>query len=359
MRRATARVSAGAIERNARRMKQAAGGADLCAVVKADGYGHGIATALRAARAGGARMLAVASAGEAAAVRAAGDTGPLLILGALAGSGEIREALAADAEVACWDPDFARMLPDNARVHVKLDTGLGRLGTRDPRLATEIAEGLARRGALAGLWTHFATADEPGDEFFGEQLMRFKDWVTPLREQHPTATVHAANSAATLRDSASHFDMVRSGVALYGLDPFGTDPATQQLEPALTLTSYVAALKLAQPGDSTGYGRRFVATEPTMVATVPIGYGDGVRRGLSDNCEVLIGGRRRALLGTVSMDNITVQGDGCALGDEVVLLGAQGTERVLAEEWARRLQTINYEVTCGISARVQREPDAA
>ena len=150
--------------------------------------------------------------------------------------------------------------------------------------------------------------------------------------------------------------MVRCGVAVYGMDPFGEDPSAQGLSPALSLSSYVAAVKEAAAGDSTGYGRRFVASEPTLVATVPIGYGDGVRRGLSSRAQVLARGRRRALLGNVSMDNITIDGQGLEVGDEVVLLGAQGDERVLAEEWAQLLDTINYEVTCGITARVPREP---
>jgi alanine racemase len=348
-------VDLGAIELNVARLRDAAGGATMCAVVKADGYGHGAADCGVAARKGGADVLAVATVSEAEHLRDSGDKGRILILGALHGADEVTQALAAKAEVSVWDERFAALLPDDARAHVKLDTGMGRLGTRDPRAATAVAESLAARGALAGLWTHFATADARGDEFFGEQLRRFTDWATPLKEQHPDVVMHAANSAATLRDPASHFDMVRCGVGIYGLDPFGDDPFAEQLEPALSLTSYVAAVKTAEPGDSVGYGRTFIAKEPTTVATIPIGYGDGVRRLLSNNCEVLIGGERRELIGNVSMDNITVRADGVQFGDEVVLIGAQGDERVLAEEWARRLQTINYEVTCGLSSRVARE----
>ena len=169
---------------------------------------------------------------------------------------------------------------------------------------------------------------------------------------------HAANSAATLRDPASHFDLVRCGVGIYGLDPFQSDPADEGLEPALSLESWVAAVKRFEPGDSAGYGRRWIAAEPTWVATVPIGYGDGWRRALSDNCDVLVSGRRYPLVGTVSMDNVTVElgaETDVEVGDPVVLIGEQDGERILCEEVARRLDTINYEVTCGLTQRVRRE----
>jgi alanine racemase len=240
-------------------------------------------------------------------------------------------------------------------VHVKLDTGMGRLGTRDPELATRLAERAGDR--LAGLMTHFATADDLDDTFMDEQLARFRAWVDPLRGRFPGAVVHAANSAATLRDRATHFDMVRPGVAIYGMDPYGEDPFARELEPALTLLTKVLAVNDVAPGESAGYGRRFVAREPTRLATLPIGYGDGWRRALTNNADVLIGGRRHPLVGTVSMDNITVDVglDGAvSIGDEAVLIGAQGPERILAEEVARRLDTINYEVSCALTPRVVR-----
>jgi alanine racemase len=205
--------------------------------------------------------------------------------------------------------------------------------------------------------THFATADEVGDAFLGEQLAVFVPFVEEVKRTHPDAIVHAANSAATLRDPASHFELVRCGVAIYGLDPFQRDPADHGLEPALELHSYVAAVKPAAPGQSAGYGRTWTAGEPTQVATLPIGYGDGVRRALSNNADVLLGGRRHPLAGTVSMDNVTVDvgpQTGVAVYDEAVLIGAQGGESVRAEEWAQRLGTINYEITCGLTQRVPR-----
>jgi alanine racemase len=362
--RARARVNVAAIERNVARLCREAESSALCAVVKADGYGHGMLPAARAALAGGASWLGVASADEAAELRAGGlaEPLPILILGAVSDE-ELPIALAAGADISVWTPELITALAADGRsirVHVKLDTGLGRLGTRDEEQATELARAVAAAPTLelVGAWTHFATADERGDAFLAEQLARFRAWAEPLRAAHPGLILHAANSAAMLRDRASHLDMVRPGVAIYGLDPFGEDPAAQDLEPALELHSYVAAVKPVVPGESAGYGRRFVATLETLLATVPIGYGDGYPRGLSNNAESLLHGRRIPLVGTVSMDNTTFDvgaaGLGPQVGDDVVLIGAQGGERITAEDLAVRLQTINYEVTCGISARVTR-----
>jgi alanine racemase len=269
---------------------------------------------------------------------------------------ELEVALAARADVVAWREGFVAALPAGTRVHVKLDSGMGRLGTRDPEEATRVARAAAERHELVGAMTHFATADDD-PAFVAEQLAVFTPWAEALRAEHPGLIVHAANSAATLREPASRFDLVRCGIAIYGLDPFQEDPAEHGLEPALTLLSYVAEAKTAAPGQSAGYGRRFVAEAPTCVGTVPIGYADGVRRALTNNADVLVQGRRVPLIGTVSMDNLTVDlGDGgaAAVGEEAVLIGRQGGERILAEEMARRLGTSNYEVTCGISARVPR-----
>jgi alanine racemase len=356
--RALARVNLAAIERNVARLRrELTGAAELCAVVKADGYGHGAAPAARAALAGGATWLAVAAAGEAAALRAAGIDARLLVMGALT-PGELDVALQADADVVVWREELLSAVADRGggRVHVKLDTGMGRLGTRDPAEATRVAEAAATTAGvqLAGAMSHFATADELGDAFLGEQLERFEAWALPLRERFPGLLLHAANSAAVLRDGATHFDLVRPGIAIYGLDPFQQDAAARELEPALELSSYVAEVKRCAAGQSAGYGRRFVAERDTVVATVPIGYGDGVRRALTNNADVLIDGRRLPLAGTVSMDNVTVDlgpdGAGVSRGDEVLLI-ALGLP---AEEMARRLQTINYEITCGLTQRVPR-----
>lgn len=357
--RALARVNVAAIERNAARLaRELTPGAALCAVVKADGYGHGAPQAARAALAGGATWLAVAAAREATTLRAAGVEARLLIMGALSPE-ELDAALAADADIVAWREELVAAVAarGGGRVHVKLDSGMGRLGTRDPDKATRVAQAAAETAGveLVGAMTHFATADELGDTFMDEQLERFRAWALPLRERHPGLVLHAANSAGLLRDAATHFDLARAGVALYGLDPFQEDAAAHQLEPALELSTYVAEIKPCAPGDSAGYGRRFVAERATTIATLPIGYGDGVRRALTNNAEVLVGGRRYPLVGTVSMDNVTLDlgpdGGGVERGDEAVLIGAG----LPAEAMAARLQTINYEITCGLTARVPRQ----
>ena len=365
--RALALVDVGAVERNCRALKERTGEqTELCAVVKANGYGHGAAACAAGALRGGATRLAVAAADEAAELRLYFPEVPLFVMGALTEE-ELGTTFEARADVALWREGFrelcSRLAAERgqpARVHLKLDSGMGRLGERDPEALIELARSCAADPHLevAGVWTHFATADEPDDEFLAEQLAVFRPVAEAVREIAPDCTVHAANSAATLREPDARFDMVRCGIAIYGLDPFQRDPAEHELEPALELHSYVADVKRFERGASAGYGRTWRAPEDTWVGVLPIGYGDGVRRGLSNNAEVLVGGRRHPLVGTVSMDNITID-----LGPETdiepgaaaVLIGPQGSDRILAEEVAARLETINYEVTCGISQRVPRE----
>jgi alanine racemase len=364
--RALARVDLGAIERNCAHLRSLLrDGAELCAVVKADGYGHGAVWCAKAALQGGAGWLAVATAEEAAELRRHGIAGKILVMGALTHE-EAREALEADADVVAWREPFVRALPERAvpgarppRVHVKLDTGMGRLGTADPEEARAVVRAAASddRLELAGVMSHFATADEEGDEHFPAQLERFTAFAREVKEAHPGVVAHAANSAGTFRDPAAHFDMVRCGIAVYGLDPFQRDPAERGLEPALELESYVAAVKPFAPGDSAGYGRSWRAERDTCVGVLPIGYGDGWRRGLSNRSEVLVRGRPRPVVGTISMDNLTVDlgpETDVEPGDRAVLIGAQGEERILCEEVASRLGTINYEVTCGLTPRVRR-----
>jgi alanine racemase len=365
--RAVARVNLAAIERNVARLRAAlTGGAILCAVVKADGYGHGAAQSARAALAGGARQLAVATAGEAVELRDAGIDAPVLVMGAIS-TEELPDALAAGAEIVAWsgrfvddvlgalDPEAGRPV----RAHVKLDSGMGRLGTREPAEALAVAEQVAAAGPaleLVGAMTHFATADDD-PEFVAEQLRRFESFVAELRHRYGQLIVHAANSAATLTVPASHFDLVRCGIAIYGCDPMQSDPDAHQLEPALELSSYVAAVKRAEVGDSVGYGRRFIAERETWIATLPIGYGDGIRRALTNNCDVLVGGRRYPLVGTVSMDNIALDlgaESAVEVGQPATIIGRDGGERQTAEELARRIGTINYEILCGVSRRVPR-----
>jgi len=368
MKRAVARIDRVAVERNCARLKgELRGGAELCAVVKADGYGHGADACAEAALAGGATRLAVATGAEAAQIGRRLPQVPLLTMGALTPE-DLDAALAAGSEVAVWRDGFRQLASARGRaqgrpvrVHVKHDSGMGRLGSADPKEVLALARACAEdpQLELAGIWTHFATADEPESGFFDVQLERFSAVAEAVKAEFPGVLAHAANSAAVFREPASHFDMARCGVAVYGLDPFQGDPAERGLEPALSLLSYVADVKRLAPGDSAGYGQTWRAARETWLGVLPLGYGDGVRRGLSNNAEVLIGGRRHPLVGTVSMDNVTVDlglDTEVEPGAEAVLIGRQGEEVVLAEELARRLGTINYEIACGISQRVPREP---
>jgi alanine racemase len=363
--RAQASVNVASIERNCMRLRSELGeDVALCAVVKADGYGHGAVQSARAALAGGASWLAVASAQEALELREAGlREVRVLVMGALAAD-ELEQALTADADVVVWRESCVEAVAaaGGGRVHVKFDSGMGRLGTRDPAEASRVAA-VARDSPgveLVGAMTHFATADDLEDGgFFEQQLAAFTGWAGALKADQPDLVLHAANSAALLRDAHAHFDMVRCGIAVYGMDPFGDDPAVRALEPALELNSYVAEVKACRAGESTGYGRRFVAERDTHLGVLPIGYGDGWRRGLSNNAEILVGGQRYPLVGTVSMDNITVdlgvdRGAELKRGERAILIGRQTSERITAEEVARRLDTINYEVTCALTSRVPR-----
>ncbi|MGD9570284.1 MAG: alanine racemase [Thermoleophilia bacterium] len=364
-RRAEARIDLGAVAHNTATLAEASGGARLMVVVKADGYGHGAVPVAEAALAAGADALGVATATEAETLRAAGIGAPLLVMGPLTGD-EWARAAATDADVTVWTPEgvAAAVAAGCRRAHLKLDTGMGRLGARPedvPALAHAAGEA-QETGALVvgGLMSHFATADETTGEnagFMREQLVRFRSLLADLRPLFPEAAAHIANSAATLRDPSTHLDMVRCGIALYGCSPFGGDPADHDLRPVMTLASHVASVKTLHSRESAGYGRRWRAARGTRVALVPVGYADGYARALSGRAEVLVGGRRVPVVGTVSMDQITVDlgPEGTErVGDEVVLIGAQGAERILAEDVAGWRETINYEVTCAVGPRVPR-----
>jgi alanine racemase len=368
MERAVARVDFEAVRANCARLKaELTGGAELCAVVKADGYGHGADASAGAALAGGATRLSVATAAEAEQIAHRYPHVPLLTMGALTPA-EVDVVLGVGSEVAAWRQGALRLLADRARaqgkparVHVKHDSGMGRLGNPDPAEVLAVARACEESPdlELVGVWTHLATADELGSTYFEQQLDRFDEVAAAVRAEFPSILVHAANSAAVFRDPRSHYDMARCGVAIYGLDPFQGDPAERGLVPALSLRSYVADVKRFPAGTSAGYGQRWAAPVDTLVGVVPLGYGDGLRRALSNNAEVLVRGRRRPLVGTVSMDNVTIDlgaDSEVEPGEEAVVIGAQGDDAILAEEVAARLDTINYEVTCGISARVPRRP---
>jgi alanine racemase len=335
VRRSRITIDLGALRRNATLLRDAAAPAELWAVVKADAYGHGAVAAARTALEGGASALCVATVREGADLREAFPSARILVLGPL-DDGEEPVARDARLEVALAAPPA----PEHLAVHLKVDTGMGRWGMTT-------AEALAvPREQVVGVMSHLATADEPDETFAREQIARFRD----VAEAFPGVTAHLANSAATLRFPEARFHAVRCGLALYGLSPFGDDPAAQGLEPVLSWRSYVAQVRTLDPGESTGYGRRFVAEEPTRVGIVPVGYADGFRRGLTGT-EVLVTGRRRRVVGTISMDSFAVELADDPAGAEVTLLG----DGVLAEEHARVLRTINYEITTGLN----RDPTRA
>jgi alanine racemase len=377
--RALAEIDLEAIRHNVRRLRRdLPAGAVHCAIVKANGYGHGAVPAARAALAAGSTWLGVAAVAEAEELRAAGLMAPILIFGPMTGA-ELEAAVAAGADVVVWSAPFlaaARRL--GARVHVKFDSGMGRLGVTEEE-AQVLCAGAAQDGLLIGLMSHFATADEADTTFFEEQLKRFTALSGELAALYPGLLCHTANSAATLRGPRTHFGMIRTGIAMYGLAPSNDDPFKDDLRPAMKLCSYVAGVRVVAPGGSVGYGRRFVADEPTRIGIVPIGYADGVSRLLTNRGDVLVAGRRCRITGTISMDQLTVRlpGDWGRPGDEVVFFGAAGdgvegrageawtgtaaprrdapdAPRILCEEVAQLLQTINYEVACDVAPRVVR-----
>jgi alanine racemase len=380
-----AEVDAGAIARNTARLRAAAGdGAEVCAVVKADGYGHGLVTAARAALAGGAGWLAVALVEEGEALRAAGVDAPVLVLSEPPPEAAVA-LVAARLTPTVYRPEFLAALEDAAAgdapvaVHVKLDTGMTRVGVA-PADRDALLAGLAASDRLdvEGLQTHLARADELDVPTTGEQLERFAAGLDAVRAAGlAPRLVHVANTAATLHHTPAWRDvlaagasdavpLVRTGIGLYGLDAGPqVAAAAHGLEPAFRLVSAVSHVRHVDAGTPVSYGHRWSAPAAGWLATVPIGYADGVPRRLTGRLDVLHGGRRRPVVGTVTMDQVLVWcgDDEPAHGDEVVLLGEQsgpdGAVRIGMEEWAERLGTITYEIATGISARVPRVPVAA
>jgi alanine racemase len=322
-------VNLGALRRNVRTLLHALNGAELWAVVKADGYGHGAADAAGAALGAGAAALCVATVPEALALRREFPVARILVMGP-AGNREVGQARDARLELAVSSGE----IPAGVRVHLKLDTGMGRWGLSElPVPPVEVV----------GLMSHLATADTdaPYTEW---QIERFRVATAPYSH----LTRHIANSAGALRYPSSRFDAARCGIALYGLSPFGTDPVEDGLEPVLGWTSHLAQTRLLRTGESTGYGRRYVAERDTWIGIVPVGYADGFRRDLTGT-QVRVAGEMRPVVGTVSMDAIAVELDReLPVGAPVVLIG----RGVLAEAHAHVAGTITYELL----ARINSDP---
>jgi alanine racemase len=327
MHRSELTIDLAAVRRNARTLLHALDGSALWAVVKADAYGHGASDVAGAALGAGAAALCVATVPEGLALRREFSTARIVVMGP-ASNLEVSQARDAFLELVVSSGE----IPGGMRVHLKLDTGMGRWG---------LSELPAPPVEVVGLMSHLATADT--DAAYAEwQIERFHSATLPYAH----LTRHVANSAAALRYPSARFDAARCGVALYGLSPFGTDPAEDGLEPVLTWTSHIAQTRLLRRGESTGYGRRFVATQDTWIGIVPVGYADGFRRDLTGTT-VRVAGEPRSVVGTVSMDAFAVELDrDLPIGSPVVLLG----RGVLVEEHARVAGTINYELVTGIDS---------
>jgi alanine racemase len=332
MHRSEITIDLGAVRRNARTLLRALDGAALWAVVKADGYGHGAVDVAAAAIGGGASALCVATVDEGLELRREIPTARILVLGPVLQSRAVAQARDARLELVVSSDE----IPEGVRCHVKLDTGMGRFGLSElPALGREVV----------GLMSHLATADTDA-RYAERQIERFRQATAGHRE----LTRHIANSAAALRYPSARFDAARCGLALYGLSPFGEDPSRDGLEPVLRWESHLAQVKLLAPGESTGYGRRFVAERETWIGLVPVGYGDGFRRQLT-GATVRVAGEPRTVIGTISMDSFAVELDReLPIGAPVVLLGGG----VLAEDHARIAGTITYELVTGINIDPRR-----
>ncbi len=363
---AWAEVDLDAITHNVGQLRIAAEPAEVWAVVKADGYGHGSVEVSRAALTAGAVGLCVALVSEGVVLRRAGIDAPILVLSEQPPE-SLADLVAHDLIATISTADgidrlAAAVVNSGAathRVHLKVDTGMHRVGARPeevPALVARIAA-LAPTLRLDGVFTHLAVADEPQNPYIDAQLEQFDAVLAELPNLDELA-VHAANSAATLSRPDARRTLVRPGIAVYGISPGAAlDEVAATLRPALSLKARVSFVKRLVAGDRLSYGLRHTMAAPANVATVPIGYADGVRRNLSGTgATVLIDGKRREIIGTITMDQVMVDcgDDPVAVGDEVVLLGRQGAEEIRAEEWASTLGTIGYEVVCGIGPRVPR-----
>src|SRR3954451_242081 len=332
MHRSELQIDLAALRRNVRTLTHALAGSELWAVVKANAYGHGVADVAGAALGAGATALCVATVSEALGLRRDFPMARIIVMGPTANHREIAQARDAALELVISTNE----IPDGVRVHLKLDTGMGRWG---------LSELSAPPFEVVGLMSHLATADT--DAAYTEwQIDRFR----AATADYTHLTRHIANSAAALRYPSARFDAARCGIALYGLSPFGTDPADEGLEPVLTWSSHLAQVKLLRAGHSTGYGRRFVAESDTWIGIVPVGYADGFRRSLTGT-EVRVAGVPRRVVGTVSMDAMAVELErDLPVGAPVVLLG----RGVRAEDHARVAGTISYELVTGINSDPSR-----
>jgi alanine racemase len=339
-------------------------GVELMAVVKADGYGHGDVPVARAAVDAGAKWLGVALVEEGIRLRDAGIEAPILVLSEFPPDAA-KEALHAALTPCVYSTEglesiagAAEALGATPEVHLKVDTGMHRVGI-DPAEAVDLARSVGRRGlVVGGVWTHLARAEELDETTTAVQLERFRGVLSELEASGVRPRYrHAANSAALIGWPDSRFDLVRVGVAMYGISPGPQLDGRVDLHPVMSLRSAVSHVRPLGEGEAVSYGHRYRLERASTIATVPVGYADGYFRALSAMGRVLIRGRRYPVAGTVTMDQILVDcgDDPVERGDQVVLFGRQGDEEIRAEEVAAWAGTIGYEVVCAISARVPRE----
>ena len=358
----TAIVDLDAVRHNVRVLKP--DGVELMAVVKANAYGHGDVPVARAAVDAGAGWLGVALVEEGLGLREAGLRAPILLLSELPAEAA-GDAVAAGLTPTVYSEEVAAAVMAAAdrtgrprRVHVKVDTGMHRVGIA-PEEAVGFARRLQGRGAeIEGVWTHFARSEEVDDPTTVEQLKRFREVLDALEGAGIRPRYrHAANSGATIAWPESHLDLVRVGVAMYGISPGPQLDGRADLRPAMSLRSRVTHVRRLPAGEAVSYGHRYRLDRDAWIATVPIGYADGYLRALSNVGRVLIGGARRPVAGTVTMDHILVDcgDDTVAVDDEVVLIGRQGGQEIRAEEVAGWAGTIGYEIVCAVGPRVPRE----
>ena len=355
-------IDLSAIRSNVRRLGQLSA-SPLLAVVKANAYGHGLVPVARAALQGGAAWLGVARLEEALSLREAGLDASILVLG-MTDPSRAAEAAAQHIRLAIFDPQTAAQLGDCARaagltltVHAKFDTGMGRLGVQ-PEEGLEFIRYLNAIPGLRveGLFSHLAEADDPPQPSTGLQLDRFDNLLSGLQAAGlRPALAHAANSAATLYFPRARYDMVRCGIAIYGLHPSSEAPLPADFRPALSWKARLASIKTLPPGHGIGYNFRYTTQSHERIGVCPAGYADGPRRRLGNF--VLIGGRRVPVVGGVCMDQCMLQLDtvpDAQIGAEIVLIGRQGTEQIRAEDLGLAWGTVNYDVVCGLAARVPR-----
>jgi alanine racemase len=335
----------------------------VMAVVKANGYGHGLIPAAKAAINGGATWLAVARIEEAEALRESGLKDPILVMG-YTPEDKVDSAIKLDISITIWDGDqvsrvsnAAKKLSRNAKIHLKVDTGMSRLGVQ-PEETLELVQRIADQESLTfeGVFTHYALADQDIQSVTDEQEMAFRSILTSLSKYNwLPPIVHSANSAAAISRPSSYFNLVRPGIAIYGLRPSISAQLGNKFRAAMVWKTVLSQVKTLPPGCGISYGHEYVTQKEERIGTLSVGYADGFRR-VPGN-KVLIGGKIIPVVGRVCMDQVCVQLDevpSAKAGDEAVLIGSQGDQRITAEQVADKWGTINYEVVCGVSARVPR-----